>query len=403
MPRKGATKLPDFEVKGTDVHGAAAEERVTADSARSVVEDLRRSGVQVSKLTAPRARKLFEPRGVRLDEFAFFNKELAGAVKRGVPLPGTIRALSRDLRGARVRQALDSVAGDLEEGVDLSEALSRRADVFPPGYVVLVSAGLKSGDLAGTLTVFADEARLTSRLRGRLLSAVAYPLVVLFAASALLTVYGWSVVPMFEEMFREMHMDLPGITRLHLACAHLFRWTPVIVLALVILLPLAWTVISLSAEGARSMASLKLRLPVFGGFFRALTMARFSRTVAAAIRSGAPLPEAVTLAGLSSGNAAIRWAAGRAREDVEGGTTLSDAMAPHVRVFPATLVWMVHIAEQRGEMAEAFEEYAGLMDERAERAGEAIPVLISALLVVFAGAVLAEGVLAMHLPFVRLM
>jgi len=394
--------LPDFEVRGTDVHGTAAEERVTADSARSIVENLRGSGVQVSKLSAPRARRLFEPKGVRLDEFAFFNRELAGAVKRGVPLPGTIRALSRDLRGARVRRALDEVSRDLEEGVDLADALSRRSDVFPPGYVALVSAGLRSGDLAGTLTVFADEARLTSRLRGKLASAIAYPLGVALAASALLAVYGWSVVPMFEQMFCEMQTELPGVTKLHLVFARLFRWTPVVLLALVVLLPLAWTVISLSAEGARSMAALKLRLPVFGGFFRAVVMARFSRTVAAAIRSGAPLPEAVTLAGLSSGNAAIRWAAERARAEVEGGATLSDAMAPHTRIFPATLVWMVHIAEQRGEMAEAFAEYAGLMDERAERAGEAIPVLVSAVLVVFAGSVLAEGVIALFMPLMRL-
>lgn len=392
--------MPDFDVKGTDVHGNAADQRVTAESAQSVVEDLRRGGVQVSEISGPRARKLFEPRGVRLDEFAFFNRELAGAVKRGVPLPGTIRALSRDLRGARVREALAAVARDLEEGVDLADALARQGRVFPPGYVALVSAGLKSGNLAGTLMVFADEARLTSRLRGKLASAVAYPLVVLFAASGLLAVYGWFILPSFEQMFREMGTELPAVTLLHLACAQLFKWTPLIVVALAIALPLLWKAICLSAEGARSMGALKLRLPVFGGFFRAVAMARFSRTVAGAIRSGAPLPDAVTLAGLSSGNAAVRDAARRMREEVEGGATLSDAMAPHMRIFPATLVWMVHIAEQRGEMAEAFEEYAGLMDERAERAGETIPVFVSAVLVVLAGSVLIEGALAMLLPLI---
>ncbi|MHC5057456.1 MAG: type II secretion system F family protein [Planctomycetota bacterium] len=395
--------MPDFDVKGTDVHGEAADRRVTGGSAQSVVEELRRSGVQVSKLSAPRARRLFEPRGVRLDEFAFFNRELAGAVKRGVPLPGTIRALSRDLRGARVRAALDEVASELEEGMDLGEALARQGHVFPPGYVTLVSAGLRSGNLAGTLRVFADEARLTSRLRGKLASAVAYPLVVLFAASGLLAVYWWSIVPMFEQIFRSMGTELPGVTLLHLACAQLFKWTPVVVIALAIALPLLWKAICLSAEGARSMSALKLRLPVFGGFFRAVVMARFSRTVAGAVRSGAPLPEAVTLAGLSSGNAAVRWAARRMRGDVEDGATLSDAMAPHMGLFPATLVWMVHIAEQRGEMAEAFEEYAGLMDERAERAGETIPVFASAVLVVLAGSVLIEGIFALVLPFVPLM
>ena len=84
-----------------------------------------------------------------------------------------------------MREALSAVARDVEDGVDLADALARQGHVFPPGYVALISAGLRSGDLAGTLMVFADEARLTSRLRGKLLSAIAYPLAVLFAASGM--------------------------------------------------------------------------------------------------------------------------------------------------------------------------------------------------------------------------
>jgi type II secretory pathway component PulF len=110
----------------------------------------------------------------------------------------------------------------------------------------------------------------------------------------------------------------------------------------------------------------------------------------------------VTLAGLSSANAAVCWAAERVRENVEAGERLSDAMAVHALAFPATLVWMVHIAEQRGEMAEAFDEYACHQDEYAERAGEAIPVFASAMLVVLTGSVLIEGALALFLPLMRI-
>ncbi len=395
--------MPDFDVRGTDVHGNAADERVTAESAQSVVEDLRRRGVQVSEISAPKGRRLFEPRGVRLDEFAFFNRELAGAVKRGVPLPGTIRALSRDLRGARVREALSAVARDVEEGESLADALAGQGHVFPPGYVALVSAGLGSGNLAGTLLAFAREARVAARLRRKVLAIMFYPLAIIFCGSLILCAYGWTVLPAFEEMFSEMETDLPAITRFQFIMAPAWRWSPLALLVLMIFLPALLSAVSRSDIGARLIARVKLSVPVMGGLFRAVALGRFARTMASSIRGGVPVPEALTLAGLASGSPSLSDAARRLRAEIEGGVRMSDAMTAARLLFPATLVWMVHIAEQRGEMAEALEEYAALQDEHAERVAELIPELTQSILIVLAGLILGQIVIGMFMPLINLM
>jgi type IV pilus assembly protein PilC len=368
-----------------------------------VVEDLRKRGVQVSELSTPRARRLFEPRGVRLDEFAFFNKELAGAVKRGVPLPGTIRALSHDLRGAPVREALAAVARDLEEGTDLADALAKHDRIFPLGYVALVSAGLKSGDLAGTLLAFAHEARVAARLRRKILGVVFYPLAIIFVGSLILSAYGWAVLPTFEEMFNEMGIRLPGLTRLQLALAPVWRYSPLALLALMILLPVILSAASWSNVGARLIAGVKHSLPVIGGLFKAVALGRFARAMASATRGGIPVPEALTLAGLASGSPLLSDAAQILRTKIEGGTRLSDAMTTVRLRFPATFIWMVHIAEERGEMAEALEEYATLQDEHAERVATLIPEMTQSALILIAGLLLGQIVIGMFLPLISLM
>ncbi|MHC4503412.1 MAG: type II secretion system F family protein [Planctomycetota bacterium] len=402
MPEEQEKK--EYDVTATDMHGKASRSTEEAASVGSLVERLRAGGVQVSKVTGRRGRRLFEPRRCDLDEFAFFNSELASACKRGVPLPGALRALSRDMSGWRVREALRSAASDVEGGVDIAEALARRSDVFPPGYVALVEAGLKAGDLAGTLLLFAEEARLSAEVRRRTVRLVLYPLAVLFAASGLLALAGWYLLPAFGDMFAEMgDLPLPAVTRFHLRLAPYYRWAPLILLGQVIVLPLVWSQISRSAGGARAVGRFVLGLPVVGRFYRAVAVARFCRTLATALAGHVPVPEAITLAGLGSGNAAIQAASKKLREAVMDGSRISDGLAEEMSLFPATVIWTLHIAEQRGELGSALEECARLLDDQARRFGEVVTFFVSGIVIVAAVVLLLQGAFAMMQPLVKLM
>ena len=209
--------VPDFEVRSTDPEGNASVATESADSVEGLVGRKRAAGLQVSEVTAPRARRLFEPRRVDHEEFALFNSELAAACRQGAPLPAAMRTLADELRGARMQEALELVARDVEGGADLASALSRREDCFPPGYVALVRAGLASGDLSGTLLLFSEQARLSARLRRTMARVIAYPTVVIVAATAFLSFAGWVLLPGFEEAFIDMKIGggrLPPVTRL---------------------------------------------------------------------------------------------------------------------------------------------------------------------------------------------
>jgi type II secretory pathway component PulF len=144
-------------------------------------------------------------------------------------------------------------------------------------------------------------------------------------------------------------------------------------------------------------------VPVFGRFLRAVAAARFTRTLANALAGNVPVGEAVALAGLASGNAAVDAASARVVALVREGRQISEGLAEAGRTFPATVVWMLHIAEQRGEVGEALRECARLEEARAERMSGSIAILVGGVTFAFATFVLAEGAVAMLLPLVSFM
>jgi len=390
-----------FDVKATDVGGGdASETGAEARSVRALISRFREKGLQVSEVRGRGLRGLFEPREAGAEEFAIFNAELAAACKRGVPLPGALRALSREMGGRRLRRALGEVAGDIEGGRGLGEALAARTGIFPPAYVALVEAGLASGNLAGTLLLFAEEARLGARVRRSTMNALAYPLLVLFAASGLLAVLGWVVLPAWEQIYAELQIreGLPSLTQLIMSSAPALRWAPPILLALLAALAAGWRLVAFHAAGARFLGALRLKLPVAGGFCRALALSRFCRTLAGALKSGVPVPESVALAGLATGNAAIEAAAEETSAAVREGEKLSDGLEVYGNFFPATLAWMVSLGESRGEVLPALEDYARLQEEAAGRMGASLPMLVGSVVTLCASIMLGFCVLSLMLP-----
>ncbi|MHC4202270.1 MAG: type II secretion system F family protein, partial [Planctomycetota bacterium] len=147
---------------------------------------------------------------------------------------------------------------------------------------------------------------------------------------------------------------------------------------------------------------LALRLPTVGGLVRAIAMARFCRTLGSALAGGVPPPEAMTLAGLSTGNAAVQDAARRARQAIEEGSTVSDSLAAGKAIFPSTIVWMLHISEQRGELAPALDECARLQEERAGRIGRFLPYFVGVSTIIVAAIFLMESAIALFMPLIHI-
>ncbi|MHC4916659.1 MAG: type II secretion system F family protein [Planctomycetota bacterium] len=396
----------NYDVRATTVGGRDVSKKdVPAGSVSALISRFREKGRQVSGVAGRAADRLLHPRAADAEAFAVFNAELAAACRRGVPLPGALRALSRDMGRGKLRRALEEVAADVESGTGLADALGARPGFFPPAYVAMVRAGLATGNLSSTLLVFSREARLTGTVSRRTVSVLVYPIVVLLLTSGVMSLMGWTLLTFVEEWSVEVQLrqGLPALTELFLMLAPLMRYAPLLVAAPLLAAGICWRVMGARETGARWLAALKLKLPFIGRFFRAVALTRFCRTLASALRSDVPVPDAIALAGLSTGNAAMELAARETADAVREGTPISVGLEEEGGLFPATLIWMLSLGEARGEVAPSLEEYAGIQEEAADRVGRMVPAVVVAVVTAISAVILFLTILASMLPMFSLL
>jgi type II secretory pathway component PulF len=390
-----------YDVRMTDADGRDASRSVNGlQSVEQLVAGCRANGLQVSAVKRSGAvRRLFEPRGVSGEEFAAFNAELSAACARGVPMPEALRELSRDMRSRRFRAAVERAAAAVEGGRSLPEALAGEHQAFPPAYSALLRAGLATGNLPGTLLLLAREARFNARFRHEVLAALGYPVLIIVLSSIVMSAVSRMLLPVVFDTFDSMDIgELPAIVELLLATATAMRWAPAVTIGSLLLVLGAWHGTATLATGARFLGWLRLKLPVIGRMFHAVAMARFCRMLSAALSANVPVPESLELAGLATGNAAIRAATATASAAVREGQPVSRALDARPELFPSMLVWMLSLGEARGEVVPVLTDLAALHEEDADRRARIVPPILAALATALAAGMLVITILAVTEP-----
>ena len=287
---------------------------------------------------------------MNLDEFAFFNQQLAAMLRAGIPLEGALRQLSAGMRRGRLREELQQLEADLAKGTPLREALSARQ--LPELYVNMLEVGAQSNNLPAVLTLLADHYQRRHALWTRLKGLMVYPMIVLvgvFLLSCLLSVvlnsYIWPNLLMLTEG-REAPTVLLGL------------WLSPFLLGLAVLA----VVIGATVPPLRRV--LRWRLPAF----RESSLARVASAMGLMLSSGVPLDKALALAeqleaGTCAGTELDQW-----RQRLASGHGKFAEMAPAGRAFPPLFLWLA--AHGGDDLAAGFQRAAELYQARASYRAE---------------------------------
>src|SRR6266850_3022023 len=216
------------------------------------------------------------------DEFAFFNQQLAGMLRTGIPLEGALKQLCAGMRTGPLRAEMQQLEAELARGIPLKEAVAHRA--LPPFYIQMVEIGVRSNDLPGVLTLLADHYHRANALWMRLKGLVVYPLiglVVWLGLTALLCVVFTHFLALFADQFG------PVTTLVFLSL-----WMPPIFLGLLTL----FCLVVISRRELRMR--LRWRLPAF----REASLAQLASAMALMLENGTTLPDALALAESLEGN-----------------------------------------------------------------------------------------------------
>jgi general secretion pathway protein F len=400
--------MSDFAYLALDTAGRERRGSVRADNAEDARAKLGARRLFVVKVE-PSAGQVAEPllsrnllarRRLGAKQLSIFTRQLA-TLALVSPLEEALRTIARQSEKEQVRQILLSVHGSVLEGRRLSEAMAREAASFPPLYRGMVAAGEGSGTLPAILERLADLLERQGQVRSKVLSAVAYPIVLAVVATFVVFALMVFVVPKVVEQFDDIGQTLPLLTRMVIGLsAFLAAWWWAIFLALGLAAFGASRALRDEALRLRADRTL-LRLPLFGRLLRDLHAARMARTLSTMVASRLPLLEGLRLTTQTVHNRALRQATGEIAESVRTGGSLSGALKK-AGIFPPLLVYLAASGEASGRLDLMLERAADYLEREFDAFTATALALLEPAIIIVMGAVVALIVLSILLPILQL-
>ena len=333
-------------------------------------------------------------------QLSLFTRQLASLMTVS-PLEETLRTISRQTEKPRARAILANVHSGVLEGLPLAEAMRREEPSFPPIFRAMIAAGENSGSLPNIANRLADLLEKQAQVRSKILSALAYPIVLTMVAISVVTGLMIKVVPKVVEQFDNASVQLPTLTRVVIAISRfLADWWWALALGLTLLVLLAIRGLRNPAIRYRTDA-LILRLPLIGRLIRDIHAASLARTLATMIEARLPLVDGLRLASRTVSNAVQRRALEGIVEKVRAGGSLSTALR-EAGTFPPLLIYLAASGEAAGQLGPMLERAADYLEREFESFTSAALALLEPAIIIVMGAAVATIILAILLPILQL-
>jgi type IV pilus assembly protein PilC len=269
-------------------------------------------------------------------------------------------------------------------------------------YCNLVAAGEASGTIDAILDRLATYKEKILAIKGKIKSALFYPISVVAVAIVVMWIIMVWVIPSFKKVFANFGADLPAPTLIVMAISD---W--VVVWWWLIAVILVGAIMGFAMARRRSAAfrmlsdRVMLKIPIIGAILEKATIARWTRTLQTMFAAGVPLVESLDAVGGASGNAVYVAATRRIQTEVSTGTSLTNAMG-NTNLFPTMVLQMTQIGEESGSLDNMLGKIADYFEREVDDAVAALSSLLEPIIIVFLGVVIGGLVVAMYLPIFKL-
>jgi type IV pilus assembly protein PilC len=392
-------KLYNYSWTGKDKSGKTVRGEVRAAGDAVVLAQLRRQGINVTGV-----KKVSHRGGKRITEkdITFFTRQLAVMMKAGVPLLQAFDIVGRGHSNPSVAKLLLDVKTDVETGSSLSQAFRKYPVYFDALFCNLVGAGEAAGILDTLLDRLATYKEKILAIKGKIKSALFYPVAVMVVAAVVVAVIMIFVIPVFKDLFKGFGADLPLPTLIVMGISDFFvaNWWWLLggIVGGFWFFFYTW---KRSVAMQRVMDRLFLRIPIFGDVIRKASIARWCRTLSTMFAAGVPLVESLDSVAGAAGNYVYYEATKKIQNEVSTGTGLTVAMT-NVGVFPNMVLQMVAIGEESGSLDAMLSKVADFFEQEVDEAVDSLSSLLEPMIMVVLGGLIGGIVVAMYLPIFKL-
>ena len=277
----------------------------------------------------------------------FFTRQLATMVGQGVPLSKALDQLTKGEKPV-FQKVIQQVADDISAGLTLSDAIARHPGAFNPMFVAVVHSGEVAGALDRVLDGLANYMESVEIMRGKVKTAMRYPIFIFGFVSVMMAGILWKLVPTFESIYTGLRADLPWPTELLIQTSALFRHQFIFVVALGIALFIGYKALMTQEKFKIKMQKYLLHVPIFGGILQKNIWATYCRTMSLLMGAGTPILKATEIAGSAVNNSFFSKGLEQVYANLRKGDQLSDAMEAS-GLFPVLVVQLAATGETSGQ------------------------------------------------------
>jgi type IV pilus assembly protein PilC len=394
--------------RGRDSTGKVIEGSMEAETAASVADRLRSQGYIPTAIEPAKkgvAAALAQPIGgdktkptdkLSLVQLSLVSRQLATMIQSGVPLVQSLTILAQQMEDKRVAALIGEVRQSVESGETFAASMAKYPKAFPNIFTHMVEAGEASGTIDVVLGRVAEHFDKQVGIRGKIKSALTYPLILIGVAILAVVALMMFVLPSFIEMFDGMGAELPTVTAVLFAVAgsmqrywYLYLGIPT--------LTMAGFLTYIRGAGAAWWDNLLIKIKIIGPLIRKEQTAQFARTFGMLVQSGVPMLQALDILDRLSDNAVVRETLKEAKGSVRDGIGLSRPLRQS-RIFPPMLSHMVAVGEETGALDEMLSKTADFYDREVDLAIKNLTTAIEPMIMLFIGVVVAFIVAAIMIP-----
>lgn len=393
-----------FQYRARDNSGEIREGVIEASSQEGAVDTLHQGGlivVSVQEKVEPLFTRLQLGGHVSQKDLVVFSRQLATLFEAQIPVVFALKTLVAETEKKTLQQILTHVLDDITGGLSLSQAMIKHPRAFSVFYVNLVRSGEESGKLQDIFTYLADYMERTYYLTIKVRNAMIYPAFIFLAFILVLVLMMTIVIPRLSTIFEETGQSLPFYTLAILNLSLIMRKWGLIILFLLIVAGIFVFRWAKTDEGTYFFHRLQIKVPIFGGLYRKLYMARLADNLRTLIVGGIPILRALSITGDVVGNVIYKKATVDAVEAVKAGNTISSAFEK-VPEIPKLVTGMIRIGESSGKLDFILGSIARFYQREVDSAVENLVALIEPMLILFLGGGIAVLVASIMIPIYNL-
>lgn len=339
---------------------------------------------------------IFNTGHIPLKTLMVFFRQLATMESAGLSLTSALDMIASGEKNYALKHALIDIKNRIDRGIPLSQAMSAHR-AFSPLIIALMQAGEEGGLLGPALDQGATLLEKQHALRGKIRSAMFYPMFIVFFAVAVLIFFFIFLVPKFEETFASLSIELPQITLTMFAIGDWFMEHWQIIAGGTFLFVFGWIFLSKNKATKGIMDRLKLHIPVMKDLLLKAAMARSSRTLSALTGAGVPIVRSIEMAKGTADNVPVENGYEELRKAVVRGLSLGDA-SKAAKIFPILVCQMMRIGEETGHLDQMLERVATWYDQELDEQIKASVSLMEPMLIVFVGSIIAIIAISIFAP-----